>query len=363
MSGMVIQADRACVRCGYNLRGLSIGGVCPECGTPIASKRERSRLGDSLTDAPRWYLKLLILGLVLLNLPLAGLVLSVAAIFGGPFVFFIGAIVMIAGALGWPVGAFIVTVKRPRSESTLADAALDSEKLRLAIRITQAMPIAAWGLSVGAGFGAPAWLAIVGAVLNVAWVFSLIPFCLYLAALADWSSESRTGDRLRGVAWTLAVPGTLFAGSLVAYEFGLGIALWIAILSGLATFVSIVVFYLGLLQLVQSAMWALSNSKAIERRAERMAIRRAEAEQQAAIEEAQREAQIADQINAPSIEEQRASGNWVAGRISSRRAAEMTGEEPAIPLAGDNVPQQLRDEPEPEKPEKQPNPYALEGED
>ena len=31
-----LAADRACVRCGYNLRGLPRAGVCPECSTPVA---------------------------------------------------------------------------------------------------------------------------------------------------------------------------------------------------------------------------------------------------------------------------------------------------------------------------------------
>ena len=31
----VIETDRACESCGYNLRGLPLGGRCPECGVPI----------------------------------------------------------------------------------------------------------------------------------------------------------------------------------------------------------------------------------------------------------------------------------------------------------------------------------------
>lgn len=39
----------ACVQCDYNLEGLEISGVCPECGTPIA----RSASGDLLVFSPR----------------------------------------------------------------------------------------------------------------------------------------------------------------------------------------------------------------------------------------------------------------------------------------------------------------------
>lgn len=32
----IVDTDRPCANCGYNLRGLGIDGVCPECGTPIS---------------------------------------------------------------------------------------------------------------------------------------------------------------------------------------------------------------------------------------------------------------------------------------------------------------------------------------
>jgi predicted RNA-binding Zn-ribbon protein involved in translation (DUF1610 family) len=58
-----IAADLPCVFCGYNLRGLQVGGKCPECGAPIV----RSVQGGLLCHAdPRWLGKLL-LGLTLLG--------------------------------------------------------------------------------------------------------------------------------------------------------------------------------------------------------------------------------------------------------------------------------------------------------
>ncbi|MBY0262122.1 MAG: hypothetical protein K2Q20_07240, partial [Phycisphaerales bacterium] len=44
----VLSFPLACIQCDYNLEGLSLDGVCPECGTPIA----RSASGDLLIFTP-----------------------------------------------------------------------------------------------------------------------------------------------------------------------------------------------------------------------------------------------------------------------------------------------------------------------
>ena len=50
-----IDQDTTCIRCGYNLRGLSANSVCPECGTAVG----RSFQGDLLRFAPpEWVEKL-----------------------------------------------------------------------------------------------------------------------------------------------------------------------------------------------------------------------------------------------------------------------------------------------------------------
>jgi hypothetical protein len=58
VSGDTVTEDRACIQCGYSLRGLAVSGVCPECATPAA----RSLLGDLLMHSSRQFVARLALG-------------------------------------------------------------------------------------------------------------------------------------------------------------------------------------------------------------------------------------------------------------------------------------------------------------
>ena len=45
--GEVIKTERPCIKCGYNLQGLQVGGACPECGTAIANAKKSERVESS----------------------------------------------------------------------------------------------------------------------------------------------------------------------------------------------------------------------------------------------------------------------------------------------------------------------------
>lgn len=68
--------DRACISCGYSLRGLAVEGNCPECGTPVAD----SLRGTLLRHASPAYLAKVRMGidLVLLGMLLTLLMTLVA---------------------------------------------------------------------------------------------------------------------------------------------------------------------------------------------------------------------------------------------------------------------------------------------
>jgi len=49
--GPFVEHDLPCLACGYNLRGLALAGLCPECAAPVT----RSRAGNLLKNRePGW---------------------------------------------------------------------------------------------------------------------------------------------------------------------------------------------------------------------------------------------------------------------------------------------------------------------
>ena len=77
----VFAGDMHCLRCGYNLRGMDAGSVCPECGTPAGDWVR----ADRLTAAPEAWRRRLVFGAqalrlgVVMALPIIYLGLPVAA--------------------------------------------------------------------------------------------------------------------------------------------------------------------------------------------------------------------------------------------------------------------------------------------
>jgi len=118
------------------------------------------------------------------------------------------------------------------------------------------------------------------------------------------------------------------------------------------------------LSLMRTSMWALSNADAIQRRAIRMAEKRQEAEEEERRREAELEATFGGRGREPSEAEQRASGEWVAGRRGGAGGKSVYGlaegtEVPSVGEASDSHTVRGSSEKGPEKPF---NPYAIEGE-
>ncbi|MFH0983023.1 MAG: hypothetical protein V2A79_16005 [Planctomycetota bacterium] len=112
-----------CAACGYNLRGLTLVKVCPECGSPIT----RSVFGNQLRySEPGWVEKLrrgaaLLRWSIVASILLGLVAVAVAAIFrkatgGGGlryFQVFPFLVVLVPAVMGL-AGAFLITAQEPR---------------------------------------------------------------------------------------------------------------------------------------------------------------------------------------------------------------------------------------------------------
>jgi hypothetical protein len=125
-----ISTDRgvACVRCGYDVRGLSEDGHCPECGHPVVESAHVARLGrrDALPlhYADRRWLACTAAGLALLS---AGMVVPYAL---------------------WALAYFVLDVQDTRGLIALADVPVTAAGALLVVLPRERRTRAAAGLSL-----------------------------------------------------------------------------------------------------------------------------------------------------------------------------------------------------------------------
>lgn len=311
-----IDFDRPCAGCGYNLKGLFVGGVCPECGRPIAVPKKRM-LDDTLVDAPRDFL---VRFASALTLAFIGLALSVFGFFtivattvvNGVLGFYrIGghnstlspgrgivvpsapdkayAIAFLLGAAMWSTGLFIATLPRPTPPDSQENRRAEWKRLRIASNAVQTSWLLAATLgatvifatpATGYGPQPPAWIgpAMIAAILAIiVGVAGLVPTSVLLARYADWVPDNELSWRLRTSAWSIAVFGTLivltgitppglpsFAG-FIAFFLWLGLAVfWLGFLGGLG------VQFWSIGQLAAAGWAAKTNHQIREERDRRM---------------------------------------------------------------------------------------------
>jgi len=211
--GQVIMQSRPCTKCKYELKGLRIGGKCPECGEPIRARRKSfgPREG-TMTDAPPAYVKRVGLGFTIMSTGI------LAAIFGVPLSCFVqnallGAVLL--GSLAWVAGTWIISMPRPPEFAEHENPIMDNARWRLGVRVASSMWVLYLLLAIGAvaaadvGILGPT-LRIMAGIVGLAAFIGLVPLSVYVAEIEFWMSDDTGGWQLRGAAWGILVFGVLY---------------------------------------------------------------------------------------------------------------------------------------------------------
>jgi hypothetical protein len=260
--GEVILKDRPCLKCGYNLRGLETGGACPECGSPITSRKKSVRFADHLVDAPLSYIK-----------RIAASLFAMAAVIIGWVVFWVvsgvsgfapaaeGLVATLLAAV-WCGAVWGVTAPRPMGDRTVRDDILDSPRIRLIARGAQGFGLAAAASGALAGITGWVLFEVLSGLLMLAALAGVVPLGVYLSSLADWAGDTGVGSRLRAAVWCVAVCGTLLVAALLAVLIPTplrGVLAFAGTVLSVIVAIGFVLFCVAILQLSLSAVWAIQN--------------------------------------------------------------------------------------------------------
>lgn len=312
--GETYEPGRLCAHCNYDLGGVPVGNVCPECGKAAGRAGRRGgsgRIVESLMDAPMWYLKSLALGTTLLCAVLFGVMLL--GLFGTVLLRRSYGDLPPAGlklvlAIVWWVGVCIATSPRALTNPGSFNAKAEWKRLRVVNRVTQAF----WAAGASLGLmhaavtsnvlpGGPTpngalLISIVWAIATLIGMFGLVPLCFQLGDLAEWAQDSPLNARFNTAAGSIAFGGGMIIVSdllgLLTGMRGLALGLFSIFPMALLGF-GVVLFFANIFNFASMIHWAIRNKEKLhevdERRMERD-LREAERlrEQQDRIDEANR---------------------------------------------------------------------------
>ncbi|MEP0843640.1 MAG: hypothetical protein HRF43_13130 [Phycisphaerae bacterium] len=190
-----IDEDVACIQCGYNQRGLSPEGVCPECATPVG----RSVKGDYLRFASPQWVETLAAGMnwivasiviVLLGSCLVGAASRSA---GGAE---LGQLVVMALGIVRVIGFWMVTTPDPgRGEDQ------GQVSARQVARTTVILTYLIGWLNLGSGYW-PGWVTLgLGLLAAVGSMVEMIAILVYGRRLALRIPDWKLADSCRQVMW------------------------------------------------------------------------------------------------------------------------------------------------------------------
>ena len=212
----VIDTDKLCWSCGYNVRGLNAGRNCPECGSPI--------IGEEISDDPLLAgdmdarrLTAVGLGLVTISLFAMGVVRVVVWVTSvatqNPDIYVPYHFGCAAVSLLWVIGVFLTLPASTNAADPLF------RRLRRPVLISQMLWLAMWGCwfaAIGLGgmsggnplapkvFGAAMLCSLIAAI--GAWLYGWM-----LMRLAMGADLGDGGQRIHTALWMLPLPAVVLA--------------------------------------------------------------------------------------------------------------------------------------------------------
>lgn len=264
-----VMESRACRKCGYDLIGLAVGGLCPECGEPIRARRAaRGPREGSMTDAPPAYVNRMIAGFAVTSVGvLGGLAGLVFALFNP----WLAGGTLVLGSWAWAWGIWMVSGPRPKDFAELGNPILDNPRTRTAVRAAAAM----WPLFVLLVIAASAAsgvamlhpvLRVLAGVGGLAAFAGLVPISVFIAEIEFWMSDDTGGWQLRGAAWAMTIFGVL------AIVLGM-IAPFFGVWATVVVLVAAAVLLKHVVGCVSQARWVRRYQEQNEGRAERITQR------------------------------------------------------------------------------------------
>jgi hypothetical protein len=200
-SGLVAD-DVPCRGCSYNVKGLSLGGKCPECGTPVGI----SIHGDLLRYSdPKWVEKLA-LGMRLI---LWGMLITIAAlIIAIPLAFMVnpklGEIVGFLGGLVVLAGAWLLTEPDPGTHEP-SQTVTARRIVRIALLLEVAHNLLSIGLDDDVQPKLRRLLGLAMILLAIAGVIGVFAQLYYLEMLARRIPDEALAKRANQVRWGFGI--------------------------------------------------------------------------------------------------------------------------------------------------------------
>jgi hypothetical protein len=282
--GLVIDRDRACKRCAYDLTGLRYGARCPECGTVIRFGRSMIvPVRDRMQDAPVWYIRMIRLAFTVLaisSVGVLGLVLVLVGSLAG-----VGDRATIAGVLlpfclAWMMGVALLVWRRPSTEHIERTGREEWPIRTLSIGTQALWPCASLLATLPDGanlFGRP-WNLLAAQVMTLVAIAGFGAVAWLAAGFSEWMQDEDGAPRLRRrTFWLLALGAVMMLGGSFHVPIPVGSLYYLLV--GIDILPLIAAYLVGVMVwtfvgMARASGWALRAKRVDAERTERLRARR-----------------------------------------------------------------------------------------